>query len=94
MKLKGVSPLDPQGKDALAILSTNAMAVAQVMKARKDAKTLADFSRVVCTKLGRVKWKYCTCITTGSFSPSFTGLEKEASRIRDALGRLIFMEEE
>lgn len=86
LKLKGVSPLDPQGKDALAILSTNAMAVAQVMKARKDAKTLADFSPALfALSLEGLNGNTAPVLPQAVSVHPFTGLEKEASRIRDAL---------
>ncbi len=79
LKLKGVSPLDPQGKDALAILSTNAMAVAQVMKARKDAKTLADFSPALfALSLEGLNGNIAPVLPQAVSVHPFTGLEKRS----------------
>ena len=38
----GLKPLVPEGKDALAILSTNAAAVAETMDAARHARTIID----------------------------------------------------
>lgn len=81
-----IKPLDPEGKDALAILSTNATAVAQTMQARKDAKKIIDATPVLFSlSLEGLNGNIAPVLPQAIKVHPFTGLEEQASKIRDTL---------
>lgn len=86
LKQKGLKPLVPEGKDALAILSTNAMAVAQVMKARKEAKKIADATpSLFALSLEGLNGNIAPVLPQAVGVHPFEGLESEAAKVRNAL---------
>lgn len=82
----GIKPLDPEGKDALAILSTNAAATAQVMKAAKDARRVIDVSPTVfALSLEGLNGNIAPVLPQAVKVHPFDGLSKEAEKIRATL---------
>ena len=86
LKMKKIKPLDPLGKDALAILSSNAPSVAQTMVAVEKAQQIVDMTPVVFGLTlegfnGNID-PFLPQIT--KVSP-FEGFEEVSGKIRDAL---------
>lgn len=81
----GLKPLVPEGKDALAILSTNAAAVAETMDAARHARTIIDATpRVFALSLEALNGNIAPVLPQVTKVHPFSGLE-EASKIRDNL---------
>lgn len=82
----GLKPLVPKGKDALAILSTNAAAVAETMDAARHARTIIDATpRVFALSLEALNGNIAPVLPQVTKVHPFSGLEEEASKIRDNL---------
>lgn len=82
----GLKPLVPEGKDALAILSTNAAAVAETMDAARHARTIIDATpRVFALSLEALNGNIAPVLPQVTKVHPFSGLEEEASKIRDNL---------
>ena len=81
----GLKHLVPEGKDALAILSTNAAAVAETMDAARHARTIIDATpRVFALSLEALNGNIAPILPQVTKVHPFSGLE-EASKIRDNL---------
>ena len=86
LKSAGIKPLDPEGKDALAILSTNSAAVAQVMKAAKSAEQIINVTpEVFALSLEGLNGNVAPVLPQSIKVHPVKGLEEEAAKIRDAL---------
>lgn len=82
----GLKPLVPEGKDALAILSTNAAAVAETMDAARHARTIIDATpRVFALSLEALNGNIAPVLPQVTKVHPFSGLEEEAAKIRDNL---------
>lgn len=82
----GLKPLDPEGKDALAILSTNAAAVAQTMNAARAARKVIDATpKVYALSLEALNGNVAPFLPQAIKVHPFSGLEEEAAKVRKTL---------
>lgn len=86
LKMKNIKPLDPIGKDFLAIFSSNAPAVAETMQAARTARKVIDMTPLVfALTLEGFNGNIAPFLPQVIKVHNFVGLEGEASKIRASL---------
>lgn len=86
LKMTGIKPLDPVGKDALSILSTNAISTAYSVKAVLDARQIIEISPAVFgLSLEGLNGNVSPILPQNTKVRPFPGLEETAKEMRDAL---------
>ena len=86
LKKKGLKPLDPFGKDALAILSSNAPSVAQTMVAVEKAQKIVDITPLVFgMTLEGFNGNIDPFLPQVTGVSPFVGFEEVSAKIRDGL---------
>ncbi|MCD1124912.1 aromatic amino acid lyase [Jinshanibacter sp. LJY008] len=86
LKSAGITPLDPIGKDALSILSTNAISTAYSAKAIMDAQQIVDITPVVFgLSLEGLNGNISPVLPQNIKVRPFSGLDDSAKSICDVL---------
>lgn len=83
LKQKNITPLIPEGKDALAILSNNSVGMAYALDAYREAKQIAEISPVVYgLTLEGLNGNVAPFLQQVVASHPFPGLEDTAAKLR------------
>lgn len=86
LKAKGIDPLTPEGKDGLAILSTNSVGIAMTMNAMREMRRVVKLSPLVFgLTLEGMNGNVAPFLTQTVKSHPLTGLADAASEMRATL---------
>lgn len=85
LKTAGIQPLVPEGKDALAILSNNSVAMAYAIAARKAAKVVALTPSVYGLSLEGLNGNIAPILPQTIGARPFEGLAETAADMREVL---------